>query len=108
MVTRRGTFESEHFAAQKEALGLDPKRFDDLLSAITWVLAHKPDEFPLVPRTRLRRIRTVEGVFGFPALVMYATLDDHDSCTLVAVEPDLDASVGGFTEADLEFLGPAD
>jgi len=103
MVSRRGTFESEHFAAQKEGLGLDAKRFDDLLSAITWVLAHKPDEFPLVPGTQLRRIRTVKGVFGFPALVMYATVAEQD-CTLVAVEPDLDSSDGGFTEADFEFF----
>lgn len=106
MATTRGTFESEHFAAQKEALGLDPKRFDDLLSAITWVLAHKPDEFPLVPETRLRRIRTANGVFGFPALVMYVTVDD-DNCTLVALEPDLGSGDGGFTEADFEFFEPS-
>lgn len=103
MATIRGTFESAQFAAQKEALNLDPKLFDELLFAITWVLGHKPDEFPLIPKTRLRRIRTANGVFGLPALVIYATVDDEDTCTLQVIEADLDPGDGAFTEADLDF-----
>lgn len=68
------------------------------------MLSHRPDEFPLIRGTQLRRIRTANGAFGLPPLVIYATVDDDHNCTLQVLEQDLDPGGGGaFTEADLEF-----
>jgi hypothetical protein len=83
----RGTFESEQFVRQKEALGISPRRFDDLLFAITWVLGHDAEQFPRVPGTALLRIKTAEGAHGLPALAIYAMVDDHDNFVLQWLEP---------------------
>jgi hypothetical protein len=98
----RGTYESVTFAHQKEQLGLDPQRFDELLFAVTWVLAHDPARFPRVPCTSLLRIKTMPGAYGFPALVMYATIDDEDNCILQWIEESTeDPGSDDLTEFDL-------
>jgi hypothetical protein len=101
----RGIFESVRFSRQKQGIGGDPSRLDDLLAAVTWALARDP---PVVPGTGLIRIQTSDGVHGLPPLTIYVTVDGADSCTLQWIEESLDPwPDDAFTESDLDDLSGA-
>jgi hypothetical protein len=58
MDTLRTILESEEFTESRRALGIDPKRLDEILDGIVEVLCRDPEEFPQVEYTDLRRART--------------------------------------------------
>jgi hypothetical protein len=57
----------------------DAPRLDEALRYPLQAIAESPESFPVVPRTSLRRARTVQFP-GAPALVIYFRVTEDDSC----------------------------
>jgi len=78
----RTLIEEPSFAEAREAIvGNDIRRFDEMLSAITWEIARDPEHAPAVPGSRLRLARS-EAMPGEPILRVYYTINDDGTCSL--------------------------
>lgn len=59
MSTNRSVRESELYYQQLQEFG-DVRYLDEVLEALIWAISTKPEEFPVLPNTTLRRARTIE------------------------------------------------
>ena len=57
----RELVESPDFNAQRTALG-DPKRFDELLQALTWGISKRAEDFQVVPGMKEVRMAKTETI----------------------------------------------
>jgi hypothetical protein len=79
MDTLRTIVESPEFKEARRALDIDSRRLDEILEGVCEVLARKPDEFPRVPETTLRRAKTRPFP---PAIPSYGIYFEHDDTTV--------------------------
>jgi hypothetical protein len=92
----RTLVESEHYAQCCKNIEPDAPRLDEALRYPLYAIAEKPEEFPEVPGTRLRRVRTNDFP-GAPALLIFFAIQNDNECLLVSLEklpgdPELSAS----------------
>ena len=80
----RDIFEEPLFSEQMDALGVSYRHRDDIMSAISFVLARHPEIFPQVPNTCLSAV-TVELYDGYPSVRFLFTFSE-DRVTLVAID----------------------
>jgi hypothetical protein len=91
-------------AYQRCCTELDPNiaRLDESLRFALQAIAEAPESFPAVPKTQLRRAKTVRFP-GAPAMIIYFHVTDDDSCCeLLWIELAAEQSAGGGEE---EILG---
>lgn len=81
--------EDRTFADAAAVLRTDVERLDEQLEGVMWTIARDPESCHNIPRTRLRIIKT-DPFPGAPALRIYFTVDDGDTCTLCYIEPQPD------------------
>ena len=67
----------------------DTRRCDEALAGVEWAIAVAAEQFPRVPDTNLRVVKTA-AYPGVPALRVYFTIDSSSQCTLRGVEPIVD------------------
>lgn len=88
MSNLRTLVESELFKRQLESFD-DVEFMDDALNAITWALARKPEECPIIPGTTgLRVIRTLRHERGgkvIPGLKVWFSIIDSSQVLLRAI-----------------------
>ena len=76
-----------------QALADDVERLDEMLDAIEWAVATRPEWYTEVPKTILRFILT-DPFPGAPRMRVYFSIDDENTCTLRWIEyahdPDAD------------------
>jgi hypothetical protein len=73
----REIVEEDQFKEDKKKLKKhSPKRLDEVLDGVTWVLARRPESFSQIPGTDVYMAKT--DPFGIPALYIWFTFDeDH-------------------------------
>ena len=100
MSNLRSLEETPLFTQQLEAMG-DVQYTDEALNALTWALARRPEEFPIVPGTNgLRLAKTIgferEGHYIAPLKVWF-TIKDENRVILLAITreelPDSDSQM---------------
>jgi hypothetical protein len=69
----REIVEDQQYADQIEKYRIDWKRLDDALMTLYPALLGSPELFPLVPGTKLRRLKLV-GFPGVPPLSIFLTI----------------------------------
>lgn len=76
-------------AAWQALAGDDASRLEWQLRAVGWAISQNPWQFPLVPNTRLRRVRTVQWPHA-PRLLIFFTIDGDGVRTLRSIEAEGD------------------
>jgi hypothetical protein len=79
MDKHRTIVEGPEFTTERRALDIDCRRIDEILEGVCEVLARKPDEFPTVANTPLRRVRTRPFKPDVPS---YGILFEYDADTV--------------------------
>jgi hypothetical protein len=82
------------YTAQRQSIaGADAARLDAQLRGVEWAISQRPLQFPQVPGSRLRRVRTREWPDA-PPFVIFFTIDGQGLRTLRSIERDLEAEEG--------------
>jgi hypothetical protein len=85
----RSIYESAAFSAEADTH--DRRALDEYaLFEITWALARHAEQYPLVPETPGWRVIKVDPRPHFPQTRVYFTVDDDSSCTMEALQVDVD------------------
>ena len=71
----RTIVEDDRYKKQIEALKVDWKRLDEALSELAEAVSRIPENFPVVPGTKLRRIKVV-GFPDVPPLAIFFSFTD--------------------------------
>jgi hypothetical protein len=82
----RTLYESANYAQCCAKIQPNAVRLDEALRYPLYQISDRPEAFPLIPGTLLRRVRTNDFP-GAPALLLFFTIDGEDSCTLQSLEP---------------------
>ena len=80
----REIVEEDSFKARLKELRIQHKRMDEALDAVCLALARRPDLFPLVPGTNIRRLRLQDCV-GVPESNIWFT-HTSDTVRLLTIE----------------------
>jgi hypothetical protein len=81
----RDIVEEESYKQRLKELRIGHQRMDEALEAVCIALAKRPDLFPLVPGTNIRRLR-VQGCVGVPTVNIWFTYTKHQ-VRLLTIEP---------------------
>ena len=76
---------SSRFDGEAEAIFGEFQRADQAMQAIDWGIATDPERWSLIPGTQLRVIKT-HTFPGAPAVVVFFTIDDDNTCTKQAID----------------------
>ena len=83
----RDLAESDEYQRCCEQIEPDAPRLDELLRYPLYAIAEKPEAFPLIPKTNVRRAKT-NGFPGAPSLIIYFRQSEDDcKCELLWMEP---------------------
>lgn len=82
----RTLYESAHYSECCAKIEPDAARLDEALRYALYLISERAEAFPEIPGTPLRRARTNDFPDA-PALLLFFTIDDADSCTLQSLEP---------------------
>lgn len=82
----RTLYESAHYSECCTKIEPDAARLDESLRYPLHMISYRAEAFPEIPETSLRRVRTNDFP-NAPALLLYFSIDDEDSCTLHSLEP---------------------
>ncbi len=72
----RDIVEEDSFKERLNELRINNKRMDEALDAICLALARRPELFPLVPGTNIRRLR-LQNCIGVPESNVWFTYTQH-------------------------------
>lgn len=81
----RTLYESDEYERCCREIEPNAKRLDEALRFALEAIANGPENFPVIPGTKLRRVRTNDFP-GAPALLLFFSIDDENSCTLQSLE----------------------
>ena len=73
--------EEPSYTEAVDQLGISVRRLDELLLAITWIVAHDPESLPAIPNTPFRMARS-QVIVGEPVLRVYFTIGSDELCQL--------------------------
>lgn len=81
----RSLVESDEYGRCCADIEPDTKRLDEVMRYPLYAVSKDPEQFPLVPGTKLRRVKTNEFP-GAPALLMYFSIEGATKCVLHSLE----------------------
>lgn len=84
---------SHEFDEQAARVESDARRFDEMMEAIEWALATDPYQFPLVPGTAFRVVRTEEFSGTLRLRIAFTVSDDDETISLLAISRAVDLGV---------------
>ena len=86
----REIVEEQTFAEQVKVITPDIRRFDEIMSGVTWALARKPEDFSVADEISGLRVVKTDSWNGSPGLRIFFKFDDVQTrlCWVESISPD--------------------